>query len=944
MLVIWVICSVIVFTIYIVIKFQVDEWLNESRMSKQNRKKVKKSKKSSWGDISEETDSTQGLNASVSNTESTVASCCNQNSDEAIRHRFEKSTDTSESEEDRKESVFKHSKPNTRMFCWSDKNPKPEMDEVICLDSDSSDEFMPKSEQFHHQQMNKKCKTYHRKQLEEKSETKEDISPEVIIQYDNIISGIKVKFPVKPYSCQMAVMNKVIQGCTKSENCLLESPTGTGKTLALLCSVLAWHDHHIAEIEKENGTKMGGGDAKSVYNEGYNDLHEMGGSTSCMDEMDLEDLCYDAIKKHAKIPKIYYGTRTHKQIEQVIRELRTTSYQHKKMTILSSREHTCIQDSTRNKTELCKDLLDPVKHIGCPFYTEKKKDELSNFNVLSACGLGPIWDIEELVEIGKEREVCPYFTARDLMKHADIIFCPYNYIIDPDIRESMQLDLQDEVIILDEAHNMEDICRDVASVDFRDDHMMAAALECEALSKQREMDFSVYNILKQYITKLVTFMKSITLNLVGKTSETKSSPYWTGKELLELFDMHGLGEETYHSFFAASTAAIADLNNMKEEVRMKKTSQKPVISSNTKLILEHLVFSMRTITSPKYTDDYRACIMENIVKDYTSFQTNENSWLPSNKQEHTARTLKLICMNPGVIFAPLSELARAIILVSGTLAPIDSFQSELGTKFPHVLNAGHVISKDQIYATCLSRGPNGIVLKANYQNVNTWTFQDELGSLLLQICEAVPHGILCFFSSYNVLNIHMQRWKHTSVWDKIGRIKELFVEPRYGGDLGDIMRDYRQVIEDTSAGPSGGISGALLLAVFRGKVAEGIDFKDNESRCVLSIGIPYTVRNDPIVDMKYKYNDANISKGLLSGYQWYSIQAFRALNQALGRCLRHVNDWGAVILVDERFLMKSYKENLPKWVKTMMVNPSNCNLKEELRNFVAQRKKNERKS
>lgn len=31
------------------------------------------------------------------------------------------------------------------------------------------------------------------------------------------------------------------------------------------------------------------------------------------------------------------------------------------MTILSSREHTCIQDSTRNKTELCNDLLDPVK-------------------------------------------------------------------------------------------------------------------------------------------------------------------------------------------------------------------------------------------------------------------------------------------------------------------------------------------------------------------------------------------------------------------------------------------------------------------------------------------------------------------------------------------------------------------------------------------------------
>lgn len=33
----------------------------------------------------------------------------------------------------------------------------------------------------------------------------------------------------------------------------------------------------------------------------------------------------------------------------------------------------------------------------------------------------------------------------------------------------------------------------------------------------------------------------------------------------------------------------------------------------------------------------------------------------------------------------------------------------------------------------------------------------------------------------------------------------------------------------------------------------------------------------------------------------YTLQAFRALNQALGRCVRHIRDWGAILLVDERF-------------------------------------------
>lgn len=56
-----------------------------------------------------------------------------------------------------------------------------------------------------------------------------------------------------------------------------------------------------------------------------------------------------------------------------------------------------------------------------------------------------------------------------------------------------------------------------------------------------------------------------------------------------------------------------------------------------------------------------------------------------------------------------------------------------------------------------------------------------------------------------------------------------------------------------------------------------------------------------MIEMKMAYNDKKVKNGLLKGSDWYSIQAFRALNQALGRCLRHVHDWGALLLIDERF-------------------------------------------
>lgn len=40
----------------------------------------------------------------------------------------------------------------------------------------------------------------------------------------------------------------------------------------------------------------------------------------------------------------------------------------------------------------------------------------------------------------------------------------------------------------------------------------------------------------------------------------------------------------------------------------------------------------------------------------------------------------------------------------------------------------------------------------------------------------------------------------------------------------------------------------------------------------------------------------------LSGYEWYRLQATRAVNQAIGRVIRHRHDYGAVFLCDHRWV------------------------------------------
>ena len=44
---------------------------------------------------------------------------------------------------------------------------------------------------------------------------------------------------------------------------------------------------------------------------------------------------------------------------------------------------------------------------------------------------------------------------------ADVVFMPYNYLLDPAVRDTLYLSLRGAVIIIDEAHNVESVCCEV---------------------------------------------------------------------------------------------------------------------------------------------------------------------------------------------------------------------------------------------------------------------------------------------------------------------------------------------------------------------------------------------------------------------------------------------------------------------------------------------------
>ena len=206
--------------------------------------------------------------------------------------------------------------------------------------------------------------------------------------------------------------------------------------------------------------------------------------------------------------------------------------------------------------------------------------------------------------------------------------------------------------------------------------------------------------------------------------------------------------------------------------------------------------------------------------------------------------LVLNCMAPFVAFQALGQGAWSVVLTSGTLSPLTSFRSELGADFQNVLETPHVVDmKRQVWAGSLSRGPGGMELYATYHNVNDCRFQDAVGHVLVKLCHVVPNGMLVFFPSYATLDRLYERWEATGMLAEIQAAKTLVIEPRGSGSTFDsaAQRYFRDACTDT---------GAVMFAVCRGKVSEGLDFADEQARAVVVLGIPLPAFKDKTVQLK----------------------------------------------------------------------------------------------
>ncbi|XP_046858545.1 regulator of telomere elongation helicase 1-like [Xenia sp. Carnegie-2017] len=620
------------------------------------------------------------------------------------------------------------------------------------------------------------------------------------------IRGVEITFPFKPYDCQIKYMEKVIQCLEEGKNGILESPTGTGKTLCLLCATLAWRDTYKAHLQLNTKVQQ-----KKANGRFYENLKENLGQAAIGWSDD------DDGNPDYEVPKIIYTSRTHSQLTQAVKELKNTIYK-PKVCVLGSREQLCIhpqvvqQETHSAKMQLCRAKVESKK---CHYYNNLEKEESDSKQYLS-----DILDIEDLVSLGKKQSCCPYYLSRQQKKSADIIFMPYNYLIDSKARNMNGIEISKSIILFDEAHNIEQSCEEAMSFDLTS-YDIASCIEdldrCLDILTQMEEDGTlalvddVGNSNDVGLDKKeIAFMKGLLLMLeeelsgiISKTAEGITKPGSYMFELLEKVKItRGTQSQVVDQIEKICTFLVANGNNGMKPKQLLLDK----FSNALKIIFQ----GSSPSDSGKSSGHYKVHIQSREILNYRRNQIDVWSTSKTSVKDLVKHEL------------------RSMILTSGTLTPLKSFKAEL----------------------------------------------------------QIPKMVV-----------------------KTEQRKPIFVEPQ---NKCWTMDGFYEKVKSTE------FKGAMFLAVCRGKVSEGVNFSDINGRAVVITGLPYPPAYDARVKLKQQFLDEVKNKKSfvgLTGRQWYQQQASRAVNQAVGRVLRHKEDFGAIIFCDERFAFPMHTAELPKWMK-----------------------------
>ncbi|KZC07639.1 TFIIH basal transcription factor complex helicase XPD subunit [Dufourea novaeangliae] len=687
-------------------------------------------------------------------------------------------------------------------------------------------------------------------------------------------------------------MLELKRGLDAKGHCLLEMPSGTGKTITLLSLIVAYMLEHPLNITK-----------------------------------------------------LIYCSRTVPEIEKVIEELKKLMEYYEKETetkpkivglVLSSRKNMCIHPEVSRERE--GKIVDGRCHSLTASYIRERHnyDESTpicnfyeGFDMEGKEQLMPpgIYSIDDLKEYGRDRNWCPYFLARFTILHAQIVVYSYHYLLDPKIAETVSKELsKSSVVVFDEAHNIDNVCIDSMSVKINRRTLEKSSANIQLLEKTvAEMREDDVNKLKEEYERLVEGLKDA--QVARETDIILANPVLPNEVLNEVVPGNIRNAEHFVSFLKRFVEYLKTRLRIQHVVQESPAAFLRDIQSKVSIerkplrfCAERLASLLRTMEITDLTD-FSPIILVTHLATLVSTYTKGFTIIVEPFDDKTPTVLNPIlqfsCLDSSIAMKPIFDRFQSVIITSGTLSPLDMYPKILNFHPVIMSSFTMTLARPCLLPMIVSKGNDQVAISSKYETREDVAVIRNYGQLLVEFAATVPDGLVCFFTSYFYMESVVAAWYDQGVVDQLQRHKLLFIETQDSAETSLALINYIKACENGR--------GAVLLSVARGKVSEGVDFDHHLGRAVLMFGIPYVYTQSRILKARLEYLRDQFQ---IRENDFLTFDAMRHAAQCVGRAIRGKTDYGIMVFADKRFSRIDKRSKLPKWIQEHLLD-SLCNLSTE---------------
>ena len=715
------------------------------------------------------------------------------------------------------------------------------------------------------------------------------------------IDGLKVIFPYKnPYPEQIEYMTQMKLALDATGPCVLEMPSGTGKTVCILSLIISYMSQN----------------------------DEVGPLVYCT----------------RTIPELEQGIAELKNVHKTRLSLSDSNYDKNFLGIaLSARINLCIhpeaseQNSKAEVDSLCVRKTIPWSETRCDFFDHELLRPRPG-----------VYGLSDLKQFSYHNGICPYYLSRRLVREANVIMGSFAYALDPGASEILFKAIpKSAIVVFDEAHNIDDVCCEYLSTYLDTNIIEKAAQSLDAGQKiAREIRQREQARLQNAFEKLKEGLEK-EKNDIGtrETLEILSHPMLPAHVLdkampssLQNFDDFIDNARKLIRFFAAFIKGIEkpeggtvlnDTLNQAASIYLKDddgdeislldkqiecyTTQQVIAAIKEKCdIDENILLNM----PPRFSK----FLSKNKVPDIDTYQPlisalDFGKYIAECNYGYTVFVeltpegplIQLNCLDPKIAFRAAQSHFSRIVITSGTLSPLPNYPLLLGFEPVSMVDFTMSFSRRCLLPIIVTQGDDKTPLSSSFRLRSNPKVAKNYGELLLRYCQLVPDGIICFFPSYVYLKLVFNTWYESGLIKEVMQYKLVFLETPSTEETSIAFENYRKSIENGR--------GALFLGVARGRISEGIDFSDHYGRCVLLFGLPVRNTMSMLVQTRAEFVETEYG---MDRHEFLLFDAMRAASQCVGRLLRSKNDYGIVVMADKRYAREQLRTQLPHWIKQFL--------------------------